>query len=365
MSAAVDWALAERVAIKISSRSQVVDEYALAQMSDDFAEMTPRAEKLVGAETGLWSLQGEARSRMVSRPDWIRANIASFQRLLSPLIGKLDDMSDGPMASVAQRFAGVEVGAVLGWMSTRVLGQYDLLLTEDENPDDQDMVYYVGPNVLGLERKHGFDPQQFRLWLALHETTHRAQFTGVPWLRDHFVSLVNNTLDAVDPDPSRFFDIAKDIAQARRNGEDPLADGGLPALIAGPEQKIVLDKIAGMMSLLEGHGDVTMDRAGIGIVHDADIFASTLRARRNSSKGLTRVLQRLVGLEAKMNQYVAGEEFIAHVEAAAGGPKVIDNAWESADSLPRIEEIRDPDLWLARVVNGDGIGAEVAELTEA
>ena len=349
MAAAVDWDLAERVAVKIATRGEVVDDYALARMADHFEDMTPQAEKLVGEETGLWSLQGEARSRLVSRPEWIAANIASFQRLLAPVIDKLDDLSDGPLGQMARRFAGFEVGSVLGWMSTRVLGQYDLLLTEDDNPEDQDMVYYVGPNVLALERRHGFRPEQFRLWLALHETTHRAQFTGVPWLRDYFVSLVNETLDAVDPDPGRLFEVAKELIESRRNGSDPLADGGLPGLIAGPEQKIVLDKIAGMMSLLEGHGDITMDRAGLGIVTDAEFFASTLRARRDSAKGLNRIFQRLVGLEAKLNQYAQGEAFIEYVEEHGGGPRVIDKAWASSDSLPTIVEIREPQAWLDRV----------------
>lgn len=350
MTGPVDWEFAERVATRIATRREVVDEYALARMSDDFDEMTPRAEKLVGEETGLWSSQGEARSQLVSRPDWIRANIASFQRLLAPIVGKIDDVSDGVMGKATRRFAGAEVGAVLGWMSTRVLGQYDLLLTEDENPEDQDMVYYVGPNVLALERRNGFNAEQFRMWLALHETTHRAQFTGVPWLRDHFVSLVNDTLDNVDPDPGRLFEVAKEVVDARREGRDPLADGGLPALMAGPEQRETLDKIGGMMSLLEGHGDVTMDRAGIDIVHDAEYFASVLRTRRESAKGVSRIIMKLVGLEAKMNQYAAGEAFIARIEEQAGGPRVIDHAWHDANSLPTMDEIRNPDTWLERVV---------------
>jgi len=253
------------------------------------------------------------------------------------------------VGTVSRNFSGAQVGTVLGWMSTRVLGQYDLLLTEDENPEDQDMVYYVGPNVLALERRHGFNPQQFRLWLALHETTHRAQFTGVPWLRDYFVSLVNDTLDNVEPDAGRFKDAVKELVDAKKTGADPMASGGLPALLAGPEQKIVLDKIAGMMSLLEGHGDITMDRAGLGIVTDADHFANTLRARRDSAKGFTRMFQRLVGLEAKLNQYAAGEAFIEHIEDNGGGKRTIDMAWESADSLPTILEIRDPQLWLDRL----------------
>lgn len=350
MSGGVDWDLAERVAIKIATRNEVLDQYALDRMDAHFREFTPQAEELVGLETGLWSANGKARAKLVDRPDWIRANIASFQRLLSPIVGKLEEMEDGFSANVTKRVTGVEVGTMLGWMSRRVLGQYDLLLTEDETADDQDWVYYVGPNVLGLERRHGFAPEQFRLWLALHEVTHRAQFTGVPWLRDHFVSLVNQTLENVDPDSSRMMEIVQEVIKARRDGADPLADGGIPALIAGPEQKIVLEQIGGMMSLLEGHGDITMDRAGVGIVTDSDFFAETLRTRRNSAKGLTRIVLKLVGLEAKMNQYAAGENFIHQIERHPLGKQIIDYAWQDAESLPSLEEIKNPQQWVERVV---------------
>ena len=105
-----------------------------------------------------------------------------------------------PLNGVGRSVSGAQFGAVLSWMSTRVLGQYDLLLT-DGDPQDQDVVYYVGPNVVAMEARYGFDPREFRLWLALHEVTHRCQFTGVPWLRDHFVSLVALGLEPLRPTP--------------------------------------------------------------------------------------------------------------------------------------------------------------------
>ena len=168
---------------------------------------------------------------MVDRGDWVRANLASFGRLLRPLTDRMAERLDerrGPSAAVggfSRRAAGVEVGALLGWMATRVLGQYDLLIIEDEDPEDQDLVYYVGPNVLALEKRFGFPPREFRLWLALHEVTHRAQFTGVPWLRAHFLSLVNQTLDAVDPDPKRFLDAAARVIDDLRSGPQPARRG--------------------------------------------------------------------------------------------------------------------------------------------
>jgi len=350
MSNAVDWDLAQRVAIKVATRDQFDGSYYYDAMRRDFETLTAQAEELVGIETGLVSAQGPARARVADRPMWIRANIASFQRLLKPIVEKLGDdgkSSNSPLGKLTEAVGAAQVGAVLGWMSTRVLGQYDLLLTEDEDPEDQDIVYYVGPNVLQLEQKNNFDARQFRLWLALHETTHRAQFTGVPWLRDHFLSLVNGTLDAIDPDPSRLLSTVTEVVEAKRRGEDPLGDGGLPMLFASPEQKVVLDQVMGMMSLLEGHGDVTMDRAGIDHVPLAPQFASVLRARRNSAKGVTKIMMKLLGIEAKINQYAAGERFIEQVEGV-GGQDLLNVAWTAPEYLPSMDEIRDPSLWVAR-----------------
>jgi len=348
MSAAVDWGLAEKVAVRVSGREPFAESYYYDSLEPDFAELTAQAEDLVAQTTGLRSLSGPARARLTDRAGWVAANIASFQRLLRPLIDKLGErMTNRPLAPLAQKFAGAEVGVMLGWMSTRVLGQYDLLIIEEESPHDQDIVYYVGPNVLALEKLYAFPPREFRLWLALHEVTHRAQFTGVPWMRPHFLGLVEQMLDAVDPDPRRFLDALGRATDAFRSGRNPLADGGVMALVASEQQRAVLDQVSGLMSLLEGHGDVTMDRAGEGLIPSADRFSRVLRQRRQSAQGLARLLQQVIGLEAKLAQYEQGEQFIAAVETS--DPKVLELAWERPENLPSIEEIRDPSAWLARV----------------
>jgi coenzyme F420 biosynthesis associated uncharacterized protein len=264
------------------------------------------------------------------------------------LIDKFGErMTNRRLAPLAQKFAGAELGVMLGWMSTRVLGQYDLLIIEEESPHDQDIVYYVGPNVLALEKLYAFPPREFRLWLALHEVTHRAQFTGVPWMRPHFLGLVEQMLNAVDPDPKRFLDAIGRATDAFRSGRNPLADGGVMALVASDDQRAVLDQVSGLMSLLEGHGDVTMDRAGEGLIPSAERFSRVLRQRRQSAQGLARLLQQIIGLEAKLAQYEQGERFIETVEAS--DPRVLDMAWERPENLPSIDEIRDPSAWLARV----------------
>ena len=349
MSSSVDWSVAERIAVRTSRTEPFARSYHYDSLEPDFTRLTALAESLVEQETGLRSLAGPARARVTDRAGWIHANISAFRRLLDPLIEKFDTRSgSGLAAPVMAKIAGAELGMVLGWMSGRVLGQYDLLVVEEEDPLDQDIVYYVGPNVLAIEKKFAFPPEQFRLWLALHEVTHRAQFTGVPWLREHFISLVHETVGAVDPDPGRLFESFSKAAIAWRSGTNPLADGGIAALVAGPEQRVIIDQVTGMMSLLEGHGDVTMDRAGQGLVPSAARFGEVLRERRESAKGLAKLIQQLIGLEAKLNQYGQGEAFIAAVERA-GGPGLLSRAWESATNLPSLLEIREPHRWIERM----------------
>jgi coenzyme F420 biosynthesis associated uncharacterized protein len=350
----VDWGLAERVAIRVAGREPLAASYHYDRLASDFEDVTSRAELLVAEATGLRSAAGPARARVVGRDDWVRANLASFRRLLRPLIDKMDERIDrsrrfaGVTGGLSRRAAGVEVGLLLGWMAGRVLGQYDLLVVEDEDAADQDLVYYVGPNVLALEKRFGFPPEEFRLWLALHEVTHRAQFTGIPWLREHFLTLVHRTLDAVDPDPRRFLDALGQVLEDVRSGRNPLDDGGLAVLFASPSQRDLLNRIGGLMSLLEGHGDVTMDRAGRGYVPSAPRFSRALHERRKQGGSLAKVVQRTMGIDAKLKQYAQGEAFIAYVEKY-GGTTGLDAAWRGPQWLPTLAEIRAPQDWLDRV----------------
>ena len=344
----INWELAEKVAARIGGRDPFADSYHYASLQPDFDELTAEAEALVAQATGLRSLAGPARARVTDRPGWVRANIASFRRLMRPMTDRLGPkLAASPIAPVGRVVTGVQVGTLLGWMSTRVLGQYDLLLIEDENPDDQDLVYYVGPNVIALEKRFAFPPREFRLWLALHEVTHRAQFTGVPWMRAHFLSLVEASVGAVDPDPKRLLEAIRRAIEIVRDGRNPLNDG-LIALLASDEQQVTLNQVQGLMSLLEGHGDITMDRAGADRIPSADRFARVLRQRRQETRGPLKLVQQAIGLEAKLRQYEEGERFIQAVENA-GSPAFLNRVWEGPDNLPTLQEIRQPDLWIARL----------------
>jgi coenzyme F420 biosynthesis associated uncharacterized protein len=349
----ISWDVARRVAAQVARRGSTVDRVAMQALQHDFDEFTELAEGLVGDATGLRSLAGPAHARVTDRAGWVSANLASFRRLIGPVAERLGTGNMPTLlAPVARTATGAQVGLVLGWMSGRVLGQYDLLLAEEGadggDAADEDVVYYVGPNVLALERRYGFPPREFRLWIALHEVTHRLQFTGVPWMRSHFLGLVERGLDIASADPAQLLSALRKAATEIRAGRNPLADGGLVGMLARDEQLQVLHEVQALMSLLEGHGDVTMDRAGEGLVPGAARFARVLRERRAEARGAARFLQQLIGLEAKMRQYAEGELFVEQVEKA-GGRGLLERVWQSAAMLPTLEEIRAPDRWITRV----------------
>ncbi len=355
---AVSWGTAERTALWVGGRAKQPAPYRPDLLEADFEELTAKAEELVAASTGLRSASGPARARVTDRAGWVRANIASFQRLVGPHLDKLDpgrlagsnaltERLAGPLASAGRAVTGAQMGVVLGWLSTRVLGQYDLLLTE-EAIEDQDIVYFVGPNVVALEQLHGFDPREFRLWLALHEVTHRCQFTAIPWMRDYFVTLVEDGIGSLEPDPARLGEALRRMTDEIMAGRNPLRENGALGLIATPEQLEGLQRIQALMSLLEGHGDVTMDRAGADAIPSAARFSEVLRRRRKQVKGPARLLQQLIGIEAKLRQYEEGERFVSAVEDS-GGAELLERAWRGPEWLPSLVEIRDPSAWISRV----------------
>ncbi len=365
MTAPVDWERAERIAIRIASRHPQPTNGSIA--AADFAELAAIAEDRIEATTGLRSLLGPATVQVIDRADWIRANIASFRGLLDPVMLRWTeslrlDRRANPLAGITRQVAAAELGAMLGWMSGRVLGQYDLLFGQ-ATPQTGDpgtgssrdgAVYLVGPNMLGLENRFGFSPGQFRLWVTLHELTHRAQFTGVPWMHQYFLDMVQRTLDLVDPDPGRMLAAVRDALRDRDAAKQRLRDGGIVAMVSSPEQQEVFHRIAGLMSLLEGHGDVVMDRAGADVIPSAPRFARVLRERRRRANPMARFVQRLAGLEGKLNQYAAGERFIAEIEAV-GGERAVDRCWEQPANLPTLDEIRSPATWLERIGAGQPV----------
>lgn len=362
----VDWALAARVARRVAGRDPIADSYLAASLVEDFASVTTQAEALVSEHTGL-HVVGDARASVLDRSGWVEANVASMRRLLGPLTAKLGSrLAKSPLAPIGRTVSATELGLLLGWFSQRVLGQYDLLVPDDgaSNPPagssaggssaadpstgtEGDAVYYVGANVLALEKRFAFRPRDFRLWIAIHEVTHRAQFLGVPWMRDYFLGLVEGALGGVDADPRQIVAALLRAADEMRRGRNPLDDGGIVALLATPEHRGTLAQIQALMSVLEGHGNRVMNELGRVHVAGQDRMARVLQSRRRS-QGIGGLVSKLLGIDSKMRQYEVGEQFVAAVEREAG-PRALDAAWRGPEYLPTIDELDTPSAWLARV----------------
>jgi coenzyme F420 biosynthesis associated uncharacterized protein len=310
--------------------------------------ITIRAAELVHVETGLDGT-GAPDVLVTSRAEWAERNLSSFAHLLAPLEARIEerlkqeDRNNSASAELARKVVAVEAGALLGALSRRVLGQYELVLPTG---DSGDAVAFVGANILALERRHQFRPSDFRMWIALHESTHRAQFAGVPWLRSYFLSLVEELVASAKPDPGKLMRVVDEVASARRERRPIFDENGVIGLFAGAEQKAVLDRVQALMSLLEGHGHVVMDRIGARLYKSQARMSAVLSARRRDPK--TAALLRIAGLEMKMRQYEQGARFVKGVEQAAGWDQLA-LAWKDPQSLPDLAEIEQPEKWLERV----------------
>jgi coenzyme F420 biosynthesis associated uncharacterized protein len=356
----IDWDTTTAVARRFSGDYPLAGTYHERKFALTAPEYVARASDLVAEETGL-ELPGAPAVKVISREDWVATNIEAFTALLAPLRDAIlaedpdalddeanpDDESEtgGTSRPWAGRFMGVELGAVLGFLSRRVLGQYELVLPTGED-ELGDSVFFVGANVLTMERAHEFRPSHFRFWVALHETAHRAQFKGVPWMREYFLSLVDELVETGKREPGRMARIASQLISARNEGIDPVDEAGILGLLASPDQRQVLDRVQALMSLLEGHGHVVMDRIGEREIVDVDRMSGILTARRTDPK--TQRMMRLIGMEMKLRQYDLGAAFIRGVEERASWDALA-TAWESPEALPTLAEIEDPGSWLTRV----------------
>jgi coenzyme F420 biosynthesis associated uncharacterized protein len=305
------------------------------------------------AEEALLEPPGEPAARVLDRGQWVASSAAGVERLAGPAVARALASRKRPhpvMAAASAKAGAVELGTMLAWLSGRVLGQYDVLVGEEASADE-DVISYVGPNIVALEERQGFDPGQFRLWLALHETAHRSQFTGVPWLRGYFLSLVDEVIGDVPQGVKHLLGgLTRAMSEAMR-GENPIAEHGLVGLVASEAQLDALARITALMSVLEGHGEVVMDVAARDLVPDAERFHAALRHRREQAGAPSKLIAQLLGIEAKLRQYAEGEHFVRALREA-GGPRLVRELFDAPSSLPSLEELRQPERWLARAASG-------------
>ncbi len=335
----VDWGFAVGVGSRIAGEGPALPAAETAAVVAELRADADKSTSLVRDFTGLVARDHNAPVLVVDRPGWVQANADGFRTILDPIAAKLAERKGPPSGlalSVGSKVTGGEVGLLLGFLGTKVLGQFDPF----HEPDGR--LLLVAPNIVHVERELSVDPTDFRLWVCLHEETHRVQFTAVPWMREHLFSQMQALADTLQPG-TLGDDLVGRVADALR-GEG----GSMLELLGTPEQREILDRVTGMMSLLEGHADVVMDGVGPDVIGSVGEIRKKFNQRRAGVGTLDRLLRRVLGLDAKMAQYRDGAKFVREVVDLVGMDD-FNAVFAEPGNLPSKAEIAAPATWVARV----------------
>ncbi|MEV7893254.1 zinc-dependent metalloprotease [Streptomyces cyaneofuscatus] len=363
----VDWNLAVATATRLVRPGPEISREEARAVVAELRRQAKASEEHVRAFTRMIPEGTEPEDTpvlVVDRAGWIRANVAGFRELLRPLLAKMEARrSGGPggavLGAVGGKVTGVELGMLLSFLASRILGQYETFAPATrELPGSADgggRLLLVAPNIVHVERELDVDPHDFRLWVALHEETHRTQFTGVPWLRDHLQGEIQSFLDETDVDPMTFLERLREAAQSLSGAGRPEGERGddsgrsLVDVVQTPAQREVLGRLTAVMSLLEGHADFVMDGVGPEVVGSVAEIREKFQKRRAQGAGrLDQALRKLLGLDAKLRQYKDGEKFVRSVVEEVGMDG-FNRVWTSPNTLPTKAEIAKPAEWVARV----------------
>lgn len=361
----VDWNLAVATATRLVRPGPEVTRDEAREIVAELRRHAKAAEEHVRAYTRMVSDGHEPPDTpvlVVDRAGWVKANVAGFRELLKPLLTKMRERRPGGpggvvLGAVGGKVTGVEVGMLLSFMASRVLGQYETFAPATRGlptaGNGSGRLLLVAPNIVHVERELNVDPHDFRLWVALHEETHRTQFTGVPWLRDHLQGEIQSFLDQTEVDPMTLVERLREAAQSLSGGrpEGEANEGGrsIVELVQTPGQREILGRLTAVMSLLEGHADFVMDGVGPDVVPSVAEIREKFQQRRARGAGrLDQALRKLLGLDAKLRQYRDGERFVRAVVEEVGMDG-FNRVWTSPNTFPTKTEIAKPADWIARV----------------
>ncbi|TAK70176.1 MAG: coenzyme F420 biosynthesis-associated protein [Actinomycetota bacterium] len=355
MADVVDWDLAAATGLRLVPGGPPATPAAARQAVDQLRQVAAAAVGPVREVTGLIA-RTDAATVVVDRQAWLLSNVEGFRTVVTPYLERVRARQQasgapaaGAIAAVGSRATGAQVGAVLAWLSGKVLGQFEAFAA----PGRPHRLLLVAPNIVQVERKLEVDPRDFRLWVALHEETHRVQFGAVPWLGDHLRAEIDQYLLAADLTAGDAVRRALALLRALVGVLRGDTDASVVEAAQTPAQRAVFDRLTALMSLLEGHADHVMDEVGPSVVPTVAQIRERFDRRRREPGAVDGLARRLLGLDAKLRQYSEGAAFVRGVLARAGEAGFA-RVWTTPEHLPTRGEIADPAAWVARVVGGAG-----------
>jgi coenzyme F420 biosynthesis associated uncharacterized protein len=340
---AVDWSFAGNVGAWLTRPGPASTDYTRNQAIDELAAAARKAEGPVREVTRMGGDAPVPDARIVDRQGWVRAASDSM-RVMTGGTRK-------PANAITGRVTGAQTGAVLAFISSGILGQYDPF-AETDNANDG-LLLLVYPNVIAVERQLRVSPADFRLWVCLHEVAHRVQFSANPWLAQHMSQALGVlTSDAAD-DVTQVVARLAEFVKKRRDGDQGPNDAGILGFMRAVQsepQQAALDQLLVLGTLLEGHADHVMDAVGPAVVPSVQTIRNRFDQRRQRKQPpLQRLLRALLGVDAKLSQYTRGKKFVDHVVDRVGMDR-FNTVWTSAATLPLPDEIEEPQRWIDRVL---------------
>ncbi|MCV7385676.1 zinc-dependent metalloprotease [Mycolicibacter longobardus] len=343
VGSAVDWGFAATVGGWLARPAPPMTDYTRRQVVEQLHGSARAAEPLVREVTGL-GLEGSAgaipEARVIDRREWITAAAQSMRVMMGG--------TDQPAGFLSGRLTGAQTGAVLAFVSSGILGQYDPFCVESADGAGQLLLVY--PNVVAVERQLQVTPADFRLWVCLHEVTHRVQFSVNPWLAGYMSEALAVLTGESSPDLTQVVGRLADHLRGRNTAGGPSGILGLVRAVQSEAQQTALDQLMTLGTLLEGHADHVMDAVGPVAVPTVATIRSRFEARRQRSQPpLQRLLRALLGLDAKLSQYTRGKAFVDAVVGRVGMDR-FNAVWSGPDTLPLPVEIEEPQRWIDRVL---------------
>jgi coenzyme F420 biosynthesis associated uncharacterized protein len=342
----VDWALAERIALALAG-----DGPAWEGSEEELREESDRAAHLVRGYTHLKPKRRLPSAELVRRADWARVNLETFKHLSARVEDRLQErLQDSGRASDMQRrlvgaATGAEVGLAVGYLSQRVIGQYDVALI---GPAREPRLLFVGANLSAARARLDVDRELFLRWIALHETTHAVHFSSVPWLREHIGDIAEELFEkaAVEVKPGEL--LGKLVRMNPKELIRSVANGDLASLLWPEPQRLLVERLTATMTLVEGYAEHVMDAVGEQLDPGFAQLRRAMERDRDRRGLLDSLVSKLLGLDMKLAQYRRGKAFADEV-VREHGIKTLNRAWKEPDALPSAEEIDSPEDWVSRV----------------
>lgn len=349
----INWRRVRNLALSMNPEP-TLDAAWHARWEGYYTALVRRCEPLIAEEMGKALPQPVQNIAAFSRAEWVDANIRTFEKLFAPFErlhqanSSVNDLGTLLMTDVNQVVLSGELGVLLGYLARRVLGQYDLSLLGRE-PLTAGALYFVEPNINAVQQERGLDADDFRLWIALHETTHAFQFEAYPWVREYFNSILEHYFNLITDDLNLLRTTEGGLGALVNRIRSNLAAGeSWIEMVMTPDQKVLFGKLQALMSIIEGYSNYIMNAVGARLLPSYEYIKQRIEERAAQRSPAEKLFIRLTGLALKMEQYRLGEAFINAVVADRGVP-FANLVWAGQDYLPTLDELRRHQDWIARV----------------